>query len=352
MPRVSIIIPVHNREDLVVETLESVRAQTFGDWECVVVDDHSTDSSLAVAERYATEDRRFRAFSLPPEKHNANAARNLGFAKSTGEYIIFLDSDDLLAPWCLDSRLEVLHDNAGLDFCVFCGEAFQRTPGDMRVSGWGSQIEEPDLDQFLKARNPWLILHPMWTRAAACRVGPWDESLPSWQDWDFHVRALIKGLRYEKVAVPDTYFRVKEPGRESIGVDFDANPISHLPACERLMRKIHDLLIEADLLNEDRRRFLVRRYNCLIIRPWRRCRRWDEALRVWTMCYGTGLISKRVLTQARLLLALEQVRGLNRLSAWMMRRWAGRNGFVKPKGKWYFPAPLREDIEVPRQDLG
>lgn len=66
MPKVSIVIPFHNREDLLSQALDSVQSQTFTDWEFIVLDDdHSTDSSLAISEDYANKDKRFRVVSLP-----------------------------------------------------------------------------------------------------------------------------------------------------------------------------------------------------------------------------------------------------------------------------------------------
>ncbi len=65
MPKASIVIPVHNRANLLPATLDSVKAQTFTDWECIIVDDHSTDGSAGVAEAYARNDRRFVVIKLP-----------------------------------------------------------------------------------------------------------------------------------------------------------------------------------------------------------------------------------------------------------------------------------------------
>ena len=100
MPFFSVVIPVYNRADLVGETLESVLSQEFDDWEIVVVDDGSSDDSLAVIESYRS---RFGArLNLVAQPNLGNgAARNRGIAQARGRYVALLDSDDLWFSWTL-----------------------------------------------------------------------------------------------------------------------------------------------------------------------------------------------------------------------------------------------------------
>src|SRR4051812_10604678 len=101
MPSLSFIIPLHNRAGELPQTLDCLLAQTRGDWEAVVVDDHSTDAAADVARGYATRDSRIKVVPLPDPKRGASAGRNFGVAQSSGELIVFLDSDDLVAPTCV-----------------------------------------------------------------------------------------------------------------------------------------------------------------------------------------------------------------------------------------------------------
>lgn len=107
-PFVSIVVPVYNVAPYLRECLDSVLAQTFTDWECLCVNDGSTDGSGAILDEYAQKDSRFRVF------HQANAgvsaARNLGLDNAKGEWVLFLDSDDLFANTCLDSISKHLTD--------------------------------------------------------------------------------------------------------------------------------------------------------------------------------------------------------------------------------------------------
>src|SRR5690606_9906317 len=96
-PLFSIIIPLYNREDYILETLSSVKAQTFTNWECIVVDDGSDDSSYQITQNFIADDSRFKLLRrLPIFFSGGNGARNEGYLNCTGTYILFLDSDDLI----------------------------------------------------------------------------------------------------------------------------------------------------------------------------------------------------------------------------------------------------------------
>ena len=109
---VSIIIPTYNRADLIGETLDSVIAQTYQNWECIVVDDGSSDNTEQVVQSYINKDKRFRYYHRPPEHQpGGNGARNYGFKKSKGEYIQWFDSDDLMLPQKLEVQINDLTKN-------------------------------------------------------------------------------------------------------------------------------------------------------------------------------------------------------------------------------------------------
>lgn len=106
-PLVSIVVPCYNAEPFIGATLDSVLAQTFVDWECIVVDDASTDGSAAVIERYAKDNTRVRPVLLTANG-GAAKARNAGLAAVRGKYLAFLDADDLWLPQKLDKQVAFL----------------------------------------------------------------------------------------------------------------------------------------------------------------------------------------------------------------------------------------------------
>jgi len=96
-PKISIIIPVYNRSFLIRETLKSIQTQTYQNWECIIVDDNSTDDTWEVISVFSTDDTRIRAFQKPIELlKGPSTSRNFGLLKSKGEIIHFFDSDDVL----------------------------------------------------------------------------------------------------------------------------------------------------------------------------------------------------------------------------------------------------------------
>jgi glycosyltransferase involved in cell wall biosynthesis len=103
MPLFTTIIPVYNREDLVAATIESALAQTFTDQEIIAVDDGSKDGSMQVLEKY-----RDRITVISQPNRGEGAARNMGIKHARGEYLAFLDSDDLWFPWTLQTYADVI----------------------------------------------------------------------------------------------------------------------------------------------------------------------------------------------------------------------------------------------------
>lgn len=209
---VSVIIPTLQRAALLQEALSSLLVQTLPSWEAIVVDDGSTDDSEAVVRGFSRQHPGVRWIRREGRPPGAPACRNLGAESSSGEYLVFLDSDDLLAPYCLEQRAEYLRDTNELAYAVFPMLLFGKTPLD-RPELWnviqkGDCRPEEALRRFLGRDLPWQTTMPIWRRAAFVRTGGWDEQVSNWQDWEFHVRALLGRLSYRVVAAaPDCFLR-------------------------------------------------------------------------------------------------------------------------------------------------
>ncbi|WP_161971746.1 glycosyltransferase family 2 protein [Algoriphagus kandeliae] len=122
-PQVSILIPNYNKAPYIQETLDSVLAQTYTDWECIIVDDHSTDNSWEILENYAEKDSRFKIYRRPGHlPKGGNVCRNFAFELSKGEFIQWFDSDDLMYNSFLKERLNYI-SNPEIDFSVFIQES-------------------------------------------------------------------------------------------------------------------------------------------------------------------------------------------------------------------------------------
>ena len=119
-PLVSIIIPTYNRAHLIGETLDSILAQTYSNWECIIIDDGSTDSTAEIIRLFIEKDSRFVFYNRPSQViKGANSCRNYGFEKSSGDYINWFDSDDLMLPDCIEQRVNTF--TIALDFVIASG---------------------------------------------------------------------------------------------------------------------------------------------------------------------------------------------------------------------------------------
>ncbi len=115
---ISIIIPTFNRSHLLKETLDSVLAQTYTNWECIIVDDGSTDNTKGIIDEYVKNDNRFQYHKRPDSySSGGNGARNYGFEQSKGDYIQWFDSDDVMLPDYLKTKVSAFTKNIDLVIC-------------------------------------------------------------------------------------------------------------------------------------------------------------------------------------------------------------------------------------------
>ena len=115
-PAISVIVPIYNMEKLMRKCLDSISAQAFQNYECLLIDDGSKDGSPAICDEYAAKDARFKAFHKP--NGGLSDARNYGLAHANGEYIIFFDPDDWVGEDCLKDMYEKVQEtNADMVMC-------------------------------------------------------------------------------------------------------------------------------------------------------------------------------------------------------------------------------------------
>lgn len=118
---VSIITPAFNAENYIGETIESVKAQSYQDWELIIVDDCSTDNTLAIVKGYTDNDSRIKLIKAP-QNGGVAKARNLGIEQAQGDYIAFVDSDDLWKPDKLEKQVAFMKEKG----CVLSYTDFQK----------------------------------------------------------------------------------------------------------------------------------------------------------------------------------------------------------------------------------
>jgi glycosyltransferase involved in cell wall biosynthesis len=320
---VSVVIPTKNRRDLLLETLASIRAQTYDDWEAIVVDDGSNDGTAECVRALTKVDARIRFLPRASTLPGANVCRNEGLALSTGSYVIFLDSDDLLGPKCMEDRVRTMAEHLDLDFAVFLGEYFLAQPGDLGLLH-NMPTERDDIDRSLSLDYPWGTASPIWRRAALERIGPWDESLPRFQDWEFHLRALIKGLRYRVFTKVDVFLRRGHRGELSTAEKHERTQRT-LRAVQAFYPRLRAMLREARCLTPERDAALAALY-LYLAESWVGEGNCAEALAVWKACRDAGLVSGRRFSWGTLLLLLHRPPILRSVMyRWIGPWWKARN---------------------------
>jgi len=207
---VSIIIPNYNKANFIEETLHTVIAQSWQDWEALVVDDGSTDNSIETIKRIAKKDSRIKFLQRQRQPKGGSTCRNIGIENAKGKYLFFLDSDDLMATHCLEERISYMEQNPELDFAVFPVGTFYKTIGDNQMV-WRPKNGN-HLKKFLSHDLPWNIMSPIWkTKFVKEQLKGFDEAFPRLQDVEFHTRALlIENVSYttEKHATPQCFYRL------------------------------------------------------------------------------------------------------------------------------------------------
>ena len=124
MPKVSVIVPIYNVREYLKGCLESVAAQTLQDFECICVDDGSTDTSGQIADKFAAQHSK-NFFVIHKKNGGLSSARNAGLRQATGEYVFFLDSDDYIHPLTLETMVN--------DSSQAAKEAYQRAIAKYRL---------------------------------------------------------------------------------------------------------------------------------------------------------------------------------------------------------------------------
>lgn len=188
-PKVSIVIPCWNAEAYIAESITSCITQNYPNLEIIVVNDGSTDRSKEIINGFGTL---IQSFHLP--NGGANKARNIGIAKSTGQYIKMLDADDLLEKECIKRQVDCLQEL------------------DESEIGYGSRREIDADGNILDVDRPKQIGHvvdlkgliqkgilislPLYPRPALLEISGFDERLQSRQEWNLHIRMNLRGYSF------------------------------------------------------------------------------------------------------------------------------------------------------------
>jgi len=195
-PLVSIIIPLYNRSTIIGETIESLLQQTYPCIEIIVVDDQSTDQSYEIAKAYETTSDKITVIRRKSsETKGANACRNIGLSIAKGQYVKWIDSDDLLHVHTIQMQVEdIIQSESDISIC----RARKFTQGSNTIERewlgeWGKIDDTPTIANFCAYQFIWHTCAGLWNIDFVKKSEKWDIELLNSQEWLFHLTSLANG---------------------------------------------------------------------------------------------------------------------------------------------------------------
>lgn len=199
---VSIIIPCYNKGKYIAETFQSVCNQTYSNWECIVVDDGSTDHNTVEVLKKLTHPKLKVFFN---ENNGVSHARNFAIANSSGDYILPLDADDLLAPTFLSETVHILERNKSVKVVTCDVGLFGKKSGTMKLPDYNFNL--------LLARNI-LVVTCLFRKSDYALTKGYDEKMRlGFEDWDFWISLLAAGGEVVKINKVLFYYRIVAQSR-------------------------------------------------------------------------------------------------------------------------------------------
>lgn len=271
MPLISVIMPLFNKEAYLGAAIESVQNQTFSDWELVVVDNGSTDSSYTVAEMFALADPRVKIIKFI-EKQGPGATRNYGLSLASGEWVLFFDADDLLDPdYFAHAALMFGSENSADLFTggwlEFENSTDQISPREMAPAGIGKSTE--CVSDFAIAFAPWAVHSSFIRRVALDDSHKWPESLDQFlgEDISFWFTLLLD-FKVAWLKMVGAVYRMETPGCRSKRSDIQ---LWHDGVIRAVRKNLHEVQLRGRELREGEIESLFRLYE-VFYRQAKSCR--------------------------------------------------------------------------------
>jgi glycosyltransferase involved in cell wall biosynthesis len=204
-PRISVVVPCFNYGHLLAETLSNLQSQSFENWECIIVDDGSTDNTSEVATKFVNKDSRYIYFHQ--KNSGLSAARNSGIKNAQGEFIQLLDADDLISSDKFKLQLAVFDQFEKLDLVYSEVRYFHsESPGILRYTMEGEDkpwmlgkdsSNQQELKESLIRINIGAVNGPLIRKTVFNKVGFFNVKLKSVEDWEFWCRCAYENIQFK-----------------------------------------------------------------------------------------------------------------------------------------------------------
>jgi glycosyltransferase involved in cell wall biosynthesis len=255
-PKVTIIMATYNRAHFIVETLESIQAQSFKDWECLIIDDGGTDNTAAVIAPVLEQDKRFQLLKRPDVYlKGLPGCRNYGLDLAKGEYIIFFDDDDIVHPQNLELCVLELNKN-DISFCRYIRNVFF---GDFDFNFDYSKvytslyIDLKDMERILKNELPFNSCAVMWKKDCFTNHR-FVEHLMYAEEWELYSRIVSSGIR--GISIEKCLFFGRKHPASNTGEFYKDDPIRRASYAKAILLVVNNLK-EKQLLSYSLKRYFI-----------------------------------------------------------------------------------------------
>lgn len=241
-----------NRDNFIPEALDSIIAQTFKDWECLVIDDGCTDNTKRIVNSYLKRDERIKYYTRTSAyKKGLPGSRNYGMNLAKGEYIIFFDDDDIVHPENLNICVEQMERNKDSFFCRYDKEAFW---GNLNIDKFPlisppavKKVSEKGIEKMITGELPFASCTVLWKKTCF-KENRFNENLMYAEEWELYSRILIAG--FEGISINSILYYNRKHEKSNTGEFFNNDPIrreSKIKAVEEVIKNLkkNDLLSPA-----------------------------------------------------------------------------------------------------------
>jgi glycosyltransferase involved in cell wall biosynthesis len=239
-PQITIIMATYNRAHFIVETLQSIQAQTCTDWECLIIDDGGTDSTRETIDPILENDNRFQFFKRPDTyKKGLSGCRNYGLDLAKGDFVIFFDDDDIAHPNNLKIGVEILEKH-NVDFCHYQKLSFEGQKPLIQNSLIKVQqyLTKEDLEKVLNQKIGLASCTVLWSKKCFDKIR-FIESLVYAEEWECYSRLISENFR--GIIISNVLYYNRKHADSNTGEFHRNNPVRRASKKEAIVLVIRNL---------------------------------------------------------------------------------------------------------------
>ena len=224
LPQITVIMATFNRGHFILESLNSIRNQTFQNWECLIIDDGGADNTEEVIADILSKDIRFK-FLKRPDKYlkGLPGSRNYGLSLAKGDFIIFFDDDDVVHPLCLKYSLTALQSQ-NVDFCHYQKQSFLKDVPEIKVEEQKIRrtLVREDIELVVTGEYALASCTVLWKKECFNHI-KFKENLMYAEEWECYINIMEKG--YKGVSLENVLYYNRKHAISNTGKFWNSNPI-------------------------------------------------------------------------------------------------------------------------------